>query len=151
MGRLPQKFFWNIIGTKSFPRRKWFRFQNFLRLRTARKLCLSPAHHHYCLQCHCSLKKTPKTQEISIKYQIPALYKAPCSACSHLAACCFPALVSMLFSLRLSAAFLADTARTAHIHPSSTQGVLQSENLCIYWWLPNDVESFRSWQCSKYC
>lgn len=58
MGRLPRKFFWNKIGTKSFPRRKWSRFQNFLRLRTACKLCFSSVHHHYCLQCHHSLKKT---------------------------------------------------------------------------------------------
>lgn len=66
-GRLSQKFFWNIIGTKSFPRRKWFRFQNFLGLRTACKLCFSPAHHHYHLQCHHNFKKTFKTQEIRIK------------------------------------------------------------------------------------
>lgn len=59
-GRLPQKFCWNIISTRSFPRRK-FRFQNFLRLGTACKLCFSLAPHHYCLQCYQSQKNLQNT------------------------------------------------------------------------------------------
>lgn len=150
MGRLPRKFSWNLTGTKSFPRRKHFNFQNFLRFRTAHKLCFCLAPYRSCLRCYHSSKKTFKSKEIRTKQQIPPLYKALCSARSHLPSLCPPAGGSMLLALCLSAAFLAAAGRTADSHPSGVRGVHQSKILSVYWWLSNDLESFKSWQCFKY-
>lgn len=118
-GQAASEILLNIIGTKSFPRRKQFKFQNSEIGDCMQTVSL--ALHHYHLQCHYSFTKTFKTQEIRIKQQIPPLYKALCSHLPNL-------LVSTLLSLYLS----ADTGRIAGIHPNSVQGFLQSKNLCIY-------------------
>jgi len=62
-----------------------------------------------------------------MKQQVPPLYKALCSAWSHVPSLLFSTLVSTLLSLYSSTAFLADRGRIADIHPNSAQSSSKQE------------------------